>query len=74
MQCICVNWSEGAVVATSDESPTGMPRCSAVSAGAQPWPIWSSIWGASETFPPESATMSHSSSSRCDEWMYVVFG
>ena len=46
----------------------------AVRAGAQPWPIWSSICGANETFPPESRTSSHSSSVRCEAWMYVVFG
>ena len=42
---IWVNWSDGAVVATSDESPIGMPCARAFTAGAQPWPIWTSICG-----------------------------
>ena len=67
--CIWVNWSDDAVVATSELSPTGMPSLSAFCAGAQPWPIWSSICGASDTLPPESRTICHSSSNRCDEWM-----
>jgi hypothetical protein len=68
MACIWVNWSDEAVVATSDDSPTGMPRFEAVWAGAQPWPICSSICGASDTLPPESCTSCHSSGTRCDEW------
>jgi hypothetical protein len=51
-----------------------MPSLSAVAAGAQPWPICISICGASDTFPPESATSFHSSSVRCEAWMYVVLG
>ena len=43
--CIWVNWSAEAVVATSDDSPIGMPYSSAFTAGAQPWPIWISICG-----------------------------
>lgn len=69
MACIWVNWSVDAVVATSELSPTGIPSWSAFWAGAQPWPICSSIWGDSDTLLPESRTISHSSSVRCDEWM-----
>ena len=72
--CIWVNWSDDAVVATSDDSPIGMPYSRAVTAGAQPWPIWISICGANETFPPESRTSAHSSSVKCEAWTYVVFG
>ena len=74
MACICVNWSADAVVATSEERPTGMPCFSATCPGAQPCPICSSTCGATDTLPPDEATMSHSSSSRWHEWMYVVFG
>ena len=44
----------------------------AVTAGAQPWPIWISIWGANDTFPPESRTSAHSSSVKCEACTYVV--
>src|SRR5215510_13674442 len=71
---IWVNWSDGAVVATSDDSPMGSPYWVAVQPGAQPWPIWTSIWGANETFPPESAASFHSSSVKCEAWTYVVLG
>jgi hypothetical protein len=62
IECIWVNWSAEAVVATSDERPIGTPYSRAVTAGAQPWPIWTSICGANETLPPESRTRAHSSS------------
>ena len=65
---IWVNWSDGAVVATSEDSPIGTLCASAVTAGAQPWPIWTSIWGANETLPPESPTSAHSSSVKCEPW------
>ena len=65
---IWVNWSDGAVVATSDDRPIGMLCARAVTAGAQPWPIWTSICGANETFPPESLASFHSSSVKCEAW------
>ena len=57
-----------AVVATSDESPIGTSYSTAVTAGAQPCPIWISICGAKLTPPPESLTSCHSSSVRCEAW------
>ena len=71
---IWVNWSAGAVVATSDDRPIGRPYWLAVQPGAQPWPIWISICGANETLPPESRASAHSSSVKCEAWTYVVFG
>ena len=63
-----MNWSDGAVVATSDERPIGRPYSMAVTAGAHPWPIWTSICGANETFPPESRASAHSSGVKCEAW------
>ena len=68
IECIWVNWSADAVVATSDDSPIGTSYSSAVTAGAQPWPIWTSICGANDTLPPESRTSAHSSSVKCEAW------
>ena len=65
---IWVNWSDGAVVATSDDRPIGRSYSRAVTAGAQPWPIWTSICGANDTLPPESRASAHSSSVKCEAW------
>ena len=61
---IWVNMSPGAVVTTSIERLGRRPYSIAFMTGGQPCPICTSICGAIEMVPPESATSRHSSSEK----------
>ena len=59
---IWVNMSPGTVVTTSTDRLGRSSNCRALLTGGQPWPIWSSTWGAIEIIPPVSLTRCHSCS------------